>query len=165
MKRVALGGLTLAMLAGAAMAAEAPAWTPFHSVDPVTDQTRDGLAYEDGEDSLRVVCTHQKELSARQRFWIEVKTGAALGRANRRNLTYRVGDEPATTSRWDYTPRAASPSWPLEDRHLVERIVDHKAERVVFRLSTYDGLVHDVTVPVDAAARELMAQTIARCRS
>ena len=164
-RAAAISALALIGLAGVAKAADAPAWKPFHTGDPVTDATREGVSYEDGDDAFLVVCTHQKDAAARQRFWVAVKTGAHLGQRTVRALTYRIGDEPPTTSRWDYTPREVVPTWPMEDRHLVERIVDGKVERVIFRLFTADGLPHDITVPIDAVAREAMAQTIARCRS
>ena len=156
----------LVVLVGAtsASAADTPAWKPFNAVDAITDARREGLSYENGEDGLFVVCTHQKDAGARQRFWIAVKTGSPLGRHTIKPLTYRVGDDPPTTSRWEYTPRQVVPSWPMEDRHIVERIIDRKAE-IAFRLFLYDERAYDVTVPIDAAARDLMAQTIAKCRS
>ncbi|CAN5338621.1 hypothetical protein BH09PSE2_BH09PSE2_05780 [soil metagenome] len=124
------------MLSLAAQARAATAqWTPFKAMDPVTDATREGVSYMDGDDGLFVVCTHQKDVRARTRFWIEVKTGAHLGRGNTRSLTYRVGGDDPTTSRWEYTPRGAMPSWPMEDRHLIERVIDRKAEKVVFGCS------------------------------
>lgn len=165
MKRAVIAGLALAALSGSAVAADPSAWKAFHRVDPVTDQVRDGAAYDDGEDGFRVVCTHQKAPDTRRRFWVEVMTGAHLGRGSFRNLTYRIGDEPPTTSRWEYAPRVAVPTGLFEDRHLVERIVEHKAERAIFRLWKYDGTTYDLTVPIDAPARDLMAQTLERCRS
>jgi hypothetical protein len=161
-----LAGLVLAaaaVLCGPARAADGPAWRPYHEADPITDADRQGAIWEDGEDAVLVVCTHQKG-GGRRRFWVQVKTGAHLGRGGVRALTYRVGDEAPTTSRWEYFPRWAYPSWPMEDRHLVERIVDHKAETVVFRLAGQDRITHDVSVPVDAAARDLMAATLAACK-
>ena len=158
----AVGALLLATPAGAKAA---PAWAPAKSVDPITGVIREGLVYLDGQDGFAVVCTYEKAAGTRKRFWVAVKTGQPLGRKSTKNLTYRVGDDDPTTSRWDYTPREAVPGWPLEDRHLVERIIDRKAEKIGFRLFLYDNRTYDFVVPIDAPARELMAQTIAMCRS
>lgn len=156
---------TGAATTGAAAAADSSAWKTFHLVDAVTDQVRDGVAFDDGEDGVRIVCTHQRPPDTRRRFWVEVKTGAPLGRGAYRNVTYRVGDEPPTTTRWQYTSRTAVPAGLFEERHLVDRIIEHKAERAIFRLTTYDGSAHDVTAPIDAAARAAMADVVAKCQT
>ena len=132
-----------------------------HAVDPVTDAVRDGGVYAVGGDKFLAICTHNKV--GRDRFWISVQTDAALGRRGIRSLTYRVGEERATTSRWEYWPREAMPSWPLEDGHIVQRLLTGKAERLVLRLATYDGKPHDVVVPIDDAARALLSKTMAAC--
>ena len=121
----------------------------------------DGGVYSVGEDKFLVICTHNK--SGRDRFWISVQTDAALGRRGVRPLTYRVGEEPPTTSQWSYLPREAMPVWPLEDRHIVQRLLAGKADRLVLRLSTYEGKPHDVVVPIDEGARSLLTKTLTAC--
>ena len=158
---LAWGGLLAAMLLAPAAAYAEDGWHAFHAVDPVTDQVREGASFTAGADRFLVVCTHNK--TGPDRFWITVQTDSHLGRKSTRKLIYRVGDEPATTSNWDYMPRQASPSWPLEDKHIVQRLLKGGDTRLVLRLGVYDGGVHDVTVPVDAQARELMTRTLSAC--
>ena len=144
-----------------APAQAADGWSAAHAVDPVTDAVRDGAIYTAGGDRFLAICTHNK--GARDRFWISVQTDAALGRRGVRPLTYRVGEEPATTSQWDYRPREAMPVWPLEDRHIVQRLLAAKADRLVLRLTTYDDKPHDLVVPLDDPARDGLAKALAAC--
>ena len=160
LRRTLLCGLAALSLPAVARAEDG--WRASHSVDAVTDAVRDGAVYETGGDQFLVACTQNK--TGPCRFWIAVRTDAHLGRRSVRNLTYRVGDESPTTSRWDYTPREAAPSWPLEDRHLVQRLLNGKADRLVLRLELHDGGSHDVLVPIDDKARELMSVTLATCQ-
>ena len=162
-----IGGLWAVALAAALPppappAAAAPAaWRSSHEVDPITDAVRDAAVYKAGDDAFMTVCTRQT--SGAKRFWVAVETGQPLGRRGVRALTYRIDEEPATTSQWSYAPRFAAPAWPLEDRHLVQRLVEHKASRIVFRLRTYDGGAYDLSVPIDDDGRALIARTLASC--
>ena len=148
-----------------ARAAGFDGWTPFKLKDPVTDAAIEGAQFKQGDDTLMFRCLQRDGARTFSARWI---TEYKLGRGGPRSVTYRFDQQRPISEDWTYTSREASAGpavtiWVDPARRFARRVLESGASLMLFRLSSRDGDIHDISVPLDNAARAMIRPALDVC--
>ncbi len=156
--------LALGLIASAAKASDVQGWSRLAGKDEMTDAIAEGARFQKGDDRLVLFCRQE---DGAKHFIVRWLTEYKLGRGGLREVVYRFDQQRPFTETWYYTPRNVESGLATlfmdPGRRFARRLLDSHASQMLFRIKSREGELHDIAVPLDDTARDLIRPALDTC--